>query len=579
MVLVFFLILAQGAFQVVGVASVFPFLALASNPEVMSEHRVAEILRSWIPGLDTNGLLLLAGVVAVVTLVVSNIINMASEFGRTRYSLSLGQWLRVRMMTHVATRPYGYFLTTNPSLLIKKIGGDVSGFISGVFLPMLDILVRIVCVVLLLALLIVVDVQIAMGAALIFGTIYTALLFGLKTKTARISAELKACSRRSMKALYQFVSGIKVILVQDRSSYFINCYHVETLRQAKLSAIIPVISNMPKYLIEPLAFGGLVVVVLVLSIQGKDFKDLIPVLGVMAFAGYRLLPSLQFLYGGLTGIMAQKHTLEEVAEEFEGGAWYSELPPQAERAVIPFESALELREVSFSYPGSRMPVLRGISLQIEKGSSFAIVGSTGSGKSTAIDLLMGLHWPSSGELVVDGRTLGKEDMASWRQQIGYVPQDIFLLDDTVAKNIAFGLPSEEIDVERLREAARAAQILDFIESELSHGFDTTVGDRGVRLSGGQRQRIGLARALYRNPSILVLDEATSALDNRTETELMRSVEALGKAVTVIMVAHRMSTVQRCDTIVMLENGQLRAKGRFEQLLAKDEAFQRLVAGK
>ncbi|MCC5805493.1 MAG: ABC transporter ATP-binding protein [Opitutales bacterium] len=573
MALVFSLILAQGVFQVIGVASIFPFLALASNPERMTDHRVAEIIRVVLPNLDARGLLLVAGIGAVAVLLLSNAINMASEFGRTRYSLSLGQWLRVRLMIRVSRRNYAYFLQTNPSILMKKVGGDVSGFISGVFLPLLDVFVRIICISLLLLLLLAVDPVIAVGAIVVFGSFYLSLLVLLKATTRRISTELKGLHRGASKALYQFLSGIKVVTIHDQSEYFIGAYDRITKRTAKIATIIPVISNLPRYLIEPVAFGGLVIVVMVLSLQGRDMQELIPVLGVMAFAGYRLLPALQFLYGGLTGIMTQKHTMEEVYDELSGPE-----PAPLPRKVEPlhFRHALELNNVRFTYEKGGPPVLDGVSFKLEKGKSLGVVGSTGSGKSTLIDLIMGLHWPTNGRMLLDGKVLGPADIRSWRRIIGYVPQDIFLLDETIAANIAFGIPVEAVDTTRLREAAQSAQILGFIENELPAGFETTVGDRGVRLSGGQRQRIGLARALYLRPEVLVLDEATSALDNETEAALMRSVESIGGQVTKIMVAHRLSTVRRCDEIIFLERGVIRARGPYDTLVATDERFQELV---
>lgn len=569
------LILAQGVFQVVGVASIFPFLALASDLERMNEHRVAEIIRMVLPGLDATGLLLVAGTGAVAMLLVSNGLNLASEYMRTRYSLALGQWLRVRILTRVARRPYAYFLKTNPSLLMKKVGGDVNGFISGVFMPLLDIFVRVICVTLLLALLLIVDPYIAVGATVVFGAFYVVLLLLLKRTTRRISDELKELNRGASKSLYQYLSGIKVVLVHDKSPFFVGRYDRITKRVAKIATIIPVISNLPRYMVEPVAFGGLVVVVMVLAAQGRNLQELIPVLGVMAFAGYRLLPALQFLYGGLTGIMTQKHTMEEVSDELSGAE-----PPPAVSVThgkpVAFADVMELQDIRFSYAGSETAVLAGVSLRIEKGKSLGVVGSTGSGKSTLIDLLMGLHPPAGGRFLVDGRALGREDMARWRRLIGYVPQDIFLLDESIAANIAFGVPEDELDDGRLREAAGAAQILEFIEKDLPDGFGTAVGDRGVRLSGGQRQRIGLARALYLRPEVLVLDEATSALDNETEAALMRSVEALGGRVTKIMVAHRLSTVRHCDEILFLEKGVVRARGTFDELAARDERFQQLV---
>jgi ABC-type multidrug transport system fused ATPase/permease subunit len=305
---------------------------------------------------------------------------------------------------------------------------------------------------------------------------------------------------------------------------------------------------------------------LLLAARGRDFSDILPNLGVMALAGYRLLPSLQLLYGQLTQISSMRHAVDEVYDEFVAAETdASALPAPSSDALAParlfrWNDAITLHDVSFRYPGASRPALEGLSLTVSKNTSLGVIGPTGSGKSTLVDLLLGLYHPTAGEILIDGRPLTPALVPSWQASIGYVPQDIFLIDDIIARNIAFGLPDDKIDPARLREACTMAQILDFIEVELPDGFDTNVGERGVRVSGGQRQRIGLARALYHRPSLLVLDEATSALDTATEAKLLEALRALAGKITIVVAAHRLSAVENCDQLVNLSEmtGALRA---------------------
>src|SRR5262249_700224 len=308
-----------------------------------------------------------------------------------------------------------------------------------------------------------------------------------------------------------------------------------------------------------LAFGGLVVAVLLLAARGRDFSDILPNLGVMALAGYRLLPSIQLVYAQLTQVSSMRHAVDEVYDEF----FAAETEKSVRRAITsepvtpgrPFSwnNGIMLCDVSYRYPGVSRPAVESLSLAIPKNSSLGVIGPTGSGKSTVVDLLLGLYFPTAGDILIDGQLLTPAVVPSWQASIGYVPQDIFLMDDTIARNVAFGLPDGKIDPMRLREACAMAQILDFIEAELCDGFATKVGERGIRLSGGQRQRIGLARALYHRPSLLILDEATSALDVATEAKLLEALRGLTGKFTMIVAAHRLSAVANCDQVIDLAN--------------------------
>jgi ATP-binding cassette subfamily C protein len=354
----------------------------------------------------------------------------------------------------------------------------------------------------------------------------------------------------------QFLHGIKTVMVHGKGRYFMNKALEHSAKIGDFQAKIPIYSNGPRYLIEPVAFGSLMAIVVVLAVQGKPFSDILPNLTVMAFAGYRMLPALQLLYGQLITISSYNYTLVHLEQEIldmenRELAQVSEGYPVA---PLVFDREIRLEHLGFQYPGTSAPTLNDFSLTIRKNESVGIAGPSGSGKSTLVDLILGLHVPQTGRICVDDTPLTLVNMASWRQIIGYVPQDIYLLDDTIAANIAFGVDEAKVDPAALREAAQGAQILEFIERELPQGFQTTVGERGVRLSGGQRQRVGLARALYHRPQILILDEATSALDNQTELAVMETIHRLQGTLTIITIAHRLSTLERCDRVIRLENG-------------------------
>jgi ABC-type multidrug transport system fused ATPase/permease subunit len=543
---------AQGVFQVLGVTSIFPFLALAADPARLRNSRIGKQFLEFLPPMDDARLLLVAGVFAIGMLFLANGVNLAAEFIRTSYAHQFGHWLRVRLLRKIASRPYTDFLQENSGVLVKKVVGDVITYTTGVLLPLLDTLARFATIVLLVATLFLVHPQIAIYASLGLGLFYIAVFRGLARYRDHISDGLKDAFRGTYLEVQQMLGGIKPVKVHRAEEIFIQRFSIHSARSGRFLAWSSILSNGPRYLIEPLAFGGLVGVVLVYAARGENLIIILPNLGVMALAGYRLLPALQILYGQITSLTTQRHSLEEVFEEFLAAE--STAGKDAESADgrltaqprLRWQKAITLENLSFHYPGADKPVINQLSLSIPKNSSLGIVGTTGCGKSTIVDLILGLHVPSSGRILIDDTPLGPNNRRAWRGGIGYVPQEIFLIDDSVAANIAFGVPQEKIDLVALERAAAAAQILAFIQHDLPHGWDTIVGERGVRLSGGQRQRIGLARALYHQPDLLVLDEATSALDTETEDGVMKAIAALRGEITMLVIAHRLRTVEMCS---------------------------------
>ncbi len=554
--------ISQGVFQVLGVTSIFPFLAVASDPGIIRDSGAGRRVLGYLPPLSDEQLLIAAGILAISTMLLSNIINLLSDVSRVLYAKSIEHSMRVGLLKKMALRPYGDFLLENSGILLKKVMADVSTFTNGVLLPLLDSFTRIVTIILLLSTLFILNPQVAAGASLVFGAFYLIVFRILGGRRKAIAAGVKIAYRGMVQNTQQFLGGIKPIKVHQAEKHFVDRFETHSASEAKLMVWMPVYSFGPRYLIEPLAFGGVVLVVLIYARSSEELLSMLPFFGIVAFAGYRLLPAVQALYGSATQLTTARHALDEVYEEFasidrsmneeqtnrEDG--FSCPPPYS------WERDIVLEDVGFRYPGESGAVFEGFNFEIPKNSSVGIIGQTGSGKSTLVDLILGLHFPSTGSILIDGKPLTPNNRRSWQAGIGYVPQDIFLTDDTISANIAFGVPEDEVDVSRLREVASAAQLLNFIEDELPQSWNSLVGERGVRLSGGQRQRIGLARALYHRPSLLILDEATSALDVSTENEVLKAINALSGQVTILIIAHRLNTIQGCSLMIDLNSKTL-----------------------
>ncbi len=329
---------------------------------------------------------------------------------------------------------------------------------------------------------------------------------------------------------------------------------------------------------ETVAFGGIIFLILVLIGQGNDFNKVLPIVTLYAFAGYRLLPALQKIFSALTKIKYNIPIVELLQNDFLN---LQDPVPQKEvfsGKRINLTNKIEVNNISFSYPGADTAIISSQSLIIEANTTVALVGPTGCGKTTMVDLIMGLLYVNGGEIIVDGSEITKDNIREWQNNIGYIPQNIFLLDSSIKKNIAFGIPDDQIDINSVRRAAAIANLDSFIEKELESGYEQIVGERGVRLSGGQRQRIGIARAVYHNPSVLIMDEATSALDNITELAIMEAINNLSHEKTIIMIAHRLSTVQKCDRIFLMNGGVIEDQGSYDELLSGNKHFQKMARG-
>ncbi|HZX00051.1 MAG TPA: ABC transporter ATP-binding protein [Trueperaceae bacterium] len=561
--------------QVVGIASVLPFLALVTDPSVVQTNDMLAWTYDLFGFTSTDSFLVFAGAAVLVLLVLSNAFTAFVEYLLLRFSWRLNHSLSVRLLREYLAKPYVFFLDRNSAGLATNILSEVKQAVRGFVLASLTLISRGAVTLFILGLLVALYPLLALLTFGFLGAAYGITFLFVRRGMAEAGKLRSQSDRGRFQAASEALSGIKDIKILGREEPFLRRFERHSRSYERQMARQQVIAMVPRYAFETIAFGGMMLIVLVLLLQGQGVAEIVPTLGVFAFATLRLLPALQSLFSALSSMRFTTASIDALHRDLEaGGRHVLQTKPEA---PMPFERSLELKGVRFSYPGIGKPVLDDFGLVIEANSSVGLVGATGSGKTTTVDILLGLLIPDEGGLVVDGVPVTDENRRAWQANLGYVPQQIYLADDSIAANIAFGVQTRAIDMAAVEKAAKLANIHDFIVSELPTGYETFVGERGVRLSGGQRQRLGIARALYHDPKVLVFDEATSALDGITEESIFRAVSDLGRSKTIIMIAHRMTTVRDCDAIYLLERGQIKAAGTFEDLLRTSPQFRAMAS--
>lgn len=566
--------------EVAGVASVAPFLALMSDPELAHSNPLLANLRSLLGVQGDRQFLVVIGVGVLLILILSNVILAGGVWALSAFGSMRNHTISKRLLAGYIHQPYEFFLANNSATLANNILQEVNQVVNGIIVPGLQAVAKLIAAVAVLVLLVAIDPILAALTGTLLGGTYLVIFLFTRRYLTRIGRERVQANHARHQTVNEALGGIKELKLLGRQSAMLNRFHKPSLAFALSQSRSRVIGAVPRYALEAVAFGSIIAIVLVQLAAGTRVNEVVPVLGLYAFAGYRLLPALQQVFTAATQIRYSSGALDEVHRLFQT-AVESEMdstqpvPTLPEPVPISFERSVVLDGVSFNYSGSDVPVLHDVSLKIDAKSSVAFVGPTGAGKTTIVDILLGLLEPDSGEILVDGHPITIQDLPKWQRLIGYVPQQIFLTDDTITRNIALGVQDAEIDMGEVQRAARMAQIDDYVAG-LADGYDTLVGEQGLRLSGGQRQRLGIARALYHDPEILVLDEATSALDGSTEQAVFDAITGLAGKKTVVMIAHRLSTVRACDNIFLLSQGRLEAEGDFDKLLASSKTFQRLA---
>lgn len=555
-----------GAFvELLGVSAIMPLINVAMNPETIDEKWYFVLIRKYTGITDANQMILFLAVLLIVIYILKNVYVMVMYSLQYRFVFNNQQRLSVRMMKSYMQQDYLFHISKNVAEFQRNIINDINGFFT-VALNALQFLAEFSVSVVLVIFLLVQDwVSTVAVATLLFLFMGVFTIFFRKV-LVKIGEESRQANVQVTKWLFQAFSGIKEIKVANRETFFIANYDRSYKDCARAQRQQSVLTYLPKPVMETVCICSLMLAMIIkITVLKSDIASFVTTLSVFAVAAFRMLPSFNKITGYISGMMFNKPAIDAVYKDLMEieQLMVQKTEEQIDTQKVSLTTAIELKNVSFRYPQSDRWILKEANLGIKKNTSVAFIGASGAGKTTAADLILGILQPEEGIITINGTEI-KKCMASWHEAIGYIPQTIYLMDDSIRANVAFGIPDSEIDDAAIEKALREAQLDQFVHT-LPDGVNTMIGDRGVKLSGGQRQRIGIARALYRNPSVLVLDEATSALDNDTEKEVMEAIDGLHGTRTLIVIAHRLSTIRKCDKIYEVGNGGFIERNKEEVL--------------
>lgn len=569
---VVFLALLTAFFQAVGIASVLPFLNMIMNPDVIAENKWLSYFFNLFNFKTVNSFIVFSGFVVLGLLVVGNLVSAFATWFKINFVWKKNHNLSVALLRKYMSMPYAYFLNQNTADLGKNVLFEVQQLTNKFLLSLTMIITDSIQVVIILAMLLYVNLLVTLLAMVVLVSLYFVIYFNFSNKLKAGGKKRLEKNMQRFKSANEALGGIKDIKILGVEYFFLERFSKNSEIFSSLQSWYQTVSQIPRYIIEVVAFGGIVGLMIFLVSFNKSTQEIIPLVSLFAFAGYRLVPALQEVFNSLATIKFNKAVLDKIHKDMMEEELASQNLFLSRKKINPmsFEKEIKLENIDFFYPGNNRAILKNINLKIEKNTFVALIGATGSGKTTLVDLILGLFIPNKGSFKIDGIEISEDNIKNWQANLGYVPQQIYLSDDTVTRNIAFGVSDAEINLDQVKKVAQMANINDFIESELPCSYDTSIGERGIRLSGGQRQRIGIARALYHNPQVLLLDEATSSLDNATEKEVLDAIEGIAKLKTMIVIAHRLTTVKNCDRVYVIEKGKIVDEGSYDEIVNKKQ---------
>ena len=562
------MIITVALIDTAGVASILPFIAVLSNPSLIETNVILNSVYQFskVFGVENSQQFsFFLGLLVLSLLLISLITRVATVYAQVRFAEMRHYSISKRLVEGYLRQPYHWFLNQNSADLGKNILSEVSQIIGAGFSQLLEGVAKAAIIVTIIILLIIVDPKLAFIVGSTISAAYGLIFYFLKKNIILIGKERLKHNGLRFKAVNEAFSALKEVKLGGLEQSYIKRFANSAEIFAKTSTRANVITQLPRYFLEAIIFGGVLIILLYLMLKTGSFNNSLPIISLYVFAGYRLMPALQQVYASLTQLNFVKPSIEKLYDDIKNLEPFEQ---NQDEGILLINKSITLKNIYYNYPYSSRTILKDINLSIPVKSTVGLIGSTGCGKTTTIDIILGLLEPQKGTLEVDGQVITKKNLRSWQRSIGYVPQSIYLTDDTIAANIAIGQDPKDFNYENIQKSAKIANLHEFIMDELSGQYESMIGENGVKLSGGQRQRLGIARALYHNPEVLILDEATSALDNETEKAVMEAVNNLDKDVTIIIIAHRLNTVQNCDIIFKLEKGQLIKKEKFSEIVDK-----------
>ena len=571
-----FIVLISAFFDILGIASVYPFITILLNTQLIESNKFLNIFYQISLNFgvkSTREFLIVFGMVIFFINLTSIFFRASASYVQNRYVLFCEFNISKRLINNYLNKPYLWFLSKHSSVLEKNILSEVTQVINYIIFPFINILTQTFLILAILIIIIFLEPILMIFTILILIVTYRVIFYFLKNTLIYKGSERFKANETRYRSLTDILSATKEIKVRGLEEIYINRFNSSSLTYLKSISSASIISQVPRYIVEAIAIGGMILISLFLISSGKSFESIIAFLSVLAFACYRMIPSIHQVYSNLTQINFNDASLENLHKDL----FASKLSMKNNtKKKLFFKKSILLKNISFAYPNTKYSTIQNINFTIPALSKVAIVGSTGCGKTTIADIILGLLDPSQGNLIVDGKIINDKNKKRWQNNIGYVPQQIYLADESIASNIAFGLEANEINYKKVINAAKVANLHNFIIDNLPHAYDTKIGERGVRLSGGQRQRIGIARALYYKPKLLILDEATNSLDSLTEKIVMEAIQNLMGKITIIFITHRLNIIKDFDLIFFLEKGKLRNKGNYKELYKNDELFKKIA---
>ena len=555
------MIMAMGVFDILGIASILPFMSVASDPSFIESNQLMMGIYNYLEFDDHKSFVMFSGLCLVTLIIISGGFKLITIYATFRFTFEREHSISLRLLRGYLNQPYSWFLNQHSADLSKSVLADVREVVARSIMTFINVISSGFLAILILSLLLLIDPTVALSAFLAFGLVYCVLYFTVKKTLSNVGVDRLAASTARFKSSSEIFSLVKEIKILGKEKFYISVFGQATKKFVDKEIMMASISALPKYIIEMIVFSAMISIVLVNLADDLALSKIIPIVALYAFAVYRLVPALQVIFSNITHFKASTSYLDFLSEKFQELSILKTFEDTPGRLNL--QNEITFNSINFCYPEADKDALSQISIKIPAHNTIGIIGSTGSGKTTIVDLLLGLLSPDKGGLYVDGVKISGENVRQWQRCIGYVPQHISLIDESVSANIALGEHPSEVNMDSVVSAAKTANIHNFIISELEDGYETKVGDKGIRLSGGQRQRLGIARALYNKPDVLVLDEATSALDGETEQVVMDAVNNLGRQLTLVVIAHRLSTLAEADIVYKLEKGRLHSQGSYE----------------
>ncbi len=560
--------------EVFGVALIMPFISIISNPEIVNENDNLFKIYNYLNFNNSNDFIIFLGVLYLFYLILSQLFKATVTYHQLKFIFMREASISKRLLESYLKQPYSWFLDKHSGDLGKSILSEVSEAIHYSINPFLNLISQLALALTLILLIIAVDPYIALISTLFILLLNHFIFNSLKEGISK-KGELKVKSnKKRFTSVVEAFGAIKEIKLNGLENVYTQRFTDSAKKFAKTNTSIQIISIIPKYILETLTFGFLILFIIISILNGLNLNQTLPKLTLFAFAALRIVPSVQQIFAALSKIHFSQNGLNIILNQLNNLKDFK--IPEKENKNLEILKSINIRNLNFTYPKSNKSSLNDINISIPLGSKIGLVGFTGSGKTTLVDIILGLLKPKKGDIYIDNNKLDNLNKRKWQNSIGYVPQQIYLTDKTISENIAFGIAVDQINVNDVEKAAKIAKIDDFIVNELENGYNTKVGERGVRLSGGQRQRIGIARALYNKPNLLILDEATSALDNITEKSVMKSINEEFENLTMIIIAHRLNTVRSCNCIYLLNEGKITSYGNYDDLMLKSKEFKKMV---